>query len=139
MWLRLCAILERDVAMLFETDVLIWVLRGSTKAAKIIESDEERYISTVSYMELLQGARDKEEVRTIKRFLVDFGFEIMPLTQNIGYRASIYMEEYGLRAGMCMADALLAATAVENQVTLCTSNRKHYRPISDLDLKIFRP
>ena len=125
--------------MLFDTDVLIWVFRGNAKAARLIESAEDRNISVVSYMELLQGARDKEEVRTIKRFLVDFGFGMTPLTENIGYRASIYMEEYGLKAGMCMGDALLAATAVENQLALCTGNRKHYGPISDLDLKVFRP
>ena len=125
--------------MLFDTDVLICVFRGNAKAGKLIEAAEERLVSVVSYMELLQGARDKREVRTIKQFLVDCGFETVPLTENIGYRASIYMEEYGLKAGLCMADALLAATAVERQVVLCSGNRKHYRPIADLDLKAFRP
>jgi len=125
--------------MLFDTDVLIWVFRGSAKAAKFIESAEDRHISVVSYMELLQGARGKQEIRTTKRFLVDFGFQMVPLTENIGYRASIYIEEYCLKAGMSMADALLAATAVENQLTLCTGNRKHYKAVSDLDIKVFRP
>jgi predicted nucleic acid-binding protein len=49
------------------------------------------------------------------------------------------MEEYGLKAGLRMADALIAATAVENHVTLCSGDQRHYRVIKDLDIKTFRP
>ena len=125
--------------MLFDTDVLIWVFRGNSKAAKWIEGAEDRFLSVISYMELLQGARDKQEVRTIKAFLADAGFQMSPLSENIGHRASIYMEEFGLKAGMSIADALLAATAVENHLALCTANQRHYRGISELQLKLFQP
>jgi predicted nucleic acid-binding protein len=125
--------------MQFDTDVLIWFLRGHSSAARLIQNTTERHISVVSYMELLQGARDKKESRTIRSFLSDFNFQTLPLTENIGHRALIYIEEYGLKAGMCVADALVAATAVENRFTLATANRKHYRPIEDLDINIFRP
>jgi predicted nucleic acid-binding protein len=125
--------------MLFDTDILIWVFRGNKKAAGIIEKEEERLISIVTYMELLQGAKSKKEQINEKRFLTDFGFQIIPLIENIGLRASIYMEEYSLKTDMCMGDALIAATAVETQLTLCTSNQKHYKAITDLDLKTFKP
>ena len=125
--------------MLFDTDVLIWVLRGSQKAANLIDATEDRRISVISYMELLQGARDKSEIRSIRSLLVDNGFQIVPLTENIGHRASIYMEEYTLKSAMCLADALLAATAAENQFILCTANRKHYKQIADISLRIFKP
>jgi predicted nucleic acid-binding protein len=125
--------------MLFDTDVLIWLLRGSQTAAGIVEKSDWRQVSIVTYMELLQGARDRREVKTIKSFLTTFGFQMLPLSENIGHRAAIYMEEYGLKVAMCAADALLAATAVESQLTLCTGNRKHYHPIGDLDLQVFRP
>ena len=42
--------------MIFDTDILIWVQRGSEKAAKLIEKAEDRYLSIQSYMELLKGA-----------------------------------------------------------------------------------
>ena len=42
--------------MLFDTDVLIWALHGSAKAAKEIDNDDSRFISAVNYMELMQGA-----------------------------------------------------------------------------------
>ncbi len=125
--------------MLFDTDIIIWYLRGNGKAAQVIQNSDVRYISTVVYMELLQGARDKRETKLIRSFLKEAGFEILPLTENIGHRASVYMEEYCLKNGMCMADALLAATAVENQIVLCTANRKHYKAIAEIELKIFKP
>jgi len=89
-------------------------------------------------MELLQGAQSKKEMKLIRVFLKDFAFKMLPVTENIGHRASVYMEEYSLKVDMCLADALLAATAVENQLTLCTGNSKHYRPIKELELKVFR-
>ena len=49
------------------------------------------------------------------------------------------MEEYTLKTALYLADALIAATAIEHHLTLCTANRKHYREINELDLKIFRP
>jgi predicted nucleic acid-binding protein len=130
---------ERAATMQFDTDVLIWAFRGYGSAARLIENTPERYVSVISYMELLQGARDKKESRMIKSFLSDFGFQTLPLTENIGHRALIYIEEYGLKVSLCLADALVAATAVENHLPLATANRKHYRPIVDLDIHIFRP
>jgi predicted nucleic acid-binding protein len=125
--------------MLFDTDVLIWVFRGHSKAARFVDADDERTVSIVTYMELLQGARDQEETRAIKRFLAEMGFGMLPLTEDIGHRASIYMEEYALKVALTMGDALIAATAVEHDLTLCTGNQKHYRHIQELRLKRFRP
>jgi len=73
----------------------------------------------------MQGARKKSDLKANKRFLVDLGFTTHPLTENIGHRASIYMEEYALSTSMSMADALIAATAVEAGDTLLSANRKH--------------
>lgn len=125
--------------MLLDTDILIWVFRGNAKAAELVDSITERSISIITYMELIQGARNRQELKDIKGFLSDYGFEVLPLTENIGHRASIYLEEYGLKMALCSADALVAATATEYGMALCTANRKHYKPIRDLDLKLFRP
>jgi len=99
--------------MLFDTDVLIWVFRGNRRAARRVDSTEGRKISVVTYMELMQGARDRRDVRAIKDFLTAQGIEVVPLSENIGHRASIYVEEYGLSMAISVADALIAATAVE--------------------------
>ncbi len=125
--------------MLFDTDVLIWVLRGNAKAARAVDAADTRAVSVVTTMELLQSARDKREVRAIKSFLADMQFQTLPLTENIGHRASIYMEEYGLSVSMGLADALIAATAAEANETLVTGNDTHYRPVKELTVKRFRP
>ena len=104
-----------------------------------VDREDLRAVSIVTYTELLQGARDKAEVRAIKSFLADLDFRTLPLTENIGHRASIYLEEYGLRVSMSMADALIAAAAVEANAVLLTANDKHYRPIRELEIKRFRP
>ena len=57
-------------------------------------------------------------------------FQMLPLTENTGHRASIYMEEYGLSVSMCMADALIAATAIEANQTLLTGNDKYHNPFN---------
>ena len=123
--------------MIFDSDVLIWTLRGNEKAAQAIEQDEERAVSILSCMELIQGARNKAELAVIRRFLVDF--ETIALSQEIGYRGFLYMEQYALKAALTPIDALIAASAVEQQRTLCTANIKHFRQIPGLEIKAFRP
>ena len=125
--------------MIFDTDVLIWCLRGNAKAARVIEAAEDRAISIVNYMELIQGARGRREMSLIRSFLKDLDFRTLPLSEAIGHRAAVYMEEYTLKSGLALADALVAGTAVEAHEPLCTANAKHFRSLTELELKVFRP
>lgn len=125
--------------MLFDTDVLIWCFRGKAKAAKAIESADALAISAVTYMELVQGVRNKQELRAIRSFLADLHIPTLPLTENIGHRATIYLEEHALGAGLTMADALISATAMEHALPLCTGNAKHFKRIGDLEVQAFKP
>jgi len=125
--------------MLFDTDVIIWALRGNLKASGRIDGAASLHLSAVSYMELLKGARDKREQKAIQAFLRDLGFEQLPVTSAICHRAVIYVEEFALSSGLELADALIAATACEHGIELCTANDKHYRVVADLNLRIFRP
>lgn len=125
--------------MIFDTDVLIYAQRGSQEAALAIDSAEDRFVSVLSLMELLQGARDKADLRIIKRFMVELSFGALPLSENVGHRALVYIEEYGLSSGLRAADAIIAATAVEAAMPLTTANAKHFRAIKDLDLVVFKP
>jgi predicted nucleic acid-binding protein len=90
-------------------------------------------------MELLQCARDKQQHRLIKQFIADFAFTLLPLSENIGHRALVYIEEYGLSSGMRAGDAIIAATATENNMMLVSGNARHFKVIKDLELKVFKP
>ena len=125
--------------MLFDTDILIFVQRGNLKAAKKIEAAEKRCISVQTYMELLQDATNRRQHAEILDFLKSFNFKILPLSENIGYRAAIYVEEYSLSHSVRAGDALIAATAIEFGMELMSANRKHFRPIGELQFKHFRP
>jgi predicted nucleic acid-binding protein len=125
--------------MIFDTDIFIWAQRGNQKAAKMMEKSDERVLSVQTYMELLQCAKNKTQHKYTKDFLSSFGFTVLPLTENIGHRASIYIEEYSLSSGIRSGDAIIAATAVENSLTLASSNAKHFKSVKELQLKIFKP
>lgn len=125
--------------MLFDTDILIWIQRGNGRAAALVEREEDRSISVLTYMELLQGATEKRQHSLILDFLREYGFRVLPLSENIGHRAAIYVEEYSLSHGLRAGDAIIAATATESGSTLCTSNARHYRAIKELNLKVFKP
>lgn len=125
--------------MIFDTDVIIWVQRGNNKAARLIDSCDERYISIQTYMELLQNAKNKTQHQYIKTFLHEYNFTVLPLTENIGHRAAIYIEEYSLGNGITAGDAIIAATTIENKLILSTGSKKHFSHIKDLPAKYFSP
>jgi predicted nucleic acid-binding protein len=125
--------------VIFDTDILIWIQRGSAKAARLVEREEERLISVQTYMELLQCAENRRQQEITKQFLTDFGFKTVPFTENTGHRAAIYIEEYSLSHGLRAGDAVIASTAAEGNLTLCSGNAKHFKPIRDLKFKEFRP
>lgn len=125
--------------MIFDTDILIWCFRGDPKASRKIDSTSNKQISVVTLMELMQGARNQAEQRQIRNFLSSTGFTVLPLTDEIGHRASILIETHSLAGGLQLSDALIAATALEHGSRLCTGNAKHYRIVKELDLGVFRP
>ena len=97
--------------MIFETDVLIWTLRGNTRAARAIQRESERAMTVVNHMELMQGARDCRELALIKSFIKDLGFRVLPLSQRIGHRAAILMEEHTLSSGLPLAAVMTSHQA----------------------------
>lgn len=124
---------------LFDTDVLIWALRGNKKALDAVDAAEDRGISAVTYMELLRGAKDKRDFASTKRFVRLGGFSIFPITEAITERAVAIIEALALSNAIAPSDALVFATALQGGFTLCSGNYRHFKDIAGLESDIFRP
>ena len=125
--------------MLLDTDVLVWFFRGRESARAALAECASVELSAVSYMELVQGVRDKSELLGLRRAIGENGWRVIPVSEGISHRAVLYVERHALARGLRLADALIAATAVETGGALVTANVRHYRFLSDLDVRRYRP
>ncbi|MDN5872642.1 MAG: PIN domain-containing protein [Nitrococcus sp.] len=57
----------------------------------------------------------------------------------ISARASFLIEQCVLETGPRLADALIAATALEHGLPLLTGNDRHYQAVDGLEIAHFRP
>lgn len=125
--------------MIIDTDVIIWELRGNLNAKKIIHANIPFSISVITYMELVQGMRNKNELNKFIKQLTNWDVDIIQINNDISTRAMIYVEDYSLSHSMELADALIAATCINNSEILLTANEKHYKHIPNIQLGKFKP
>lgn len=127
--------------VVFDTDVLIWYLRGNDRAHRLIElvPHQQRMLSSLTFMELLQGCRNQEEARQVKAFITENISLVIHPDEIISRRAIALLEQHAFPHGLRVVDALIAATTLETGSSLVTANVKHYRPIARLHLIQFKP
>ena len=89
-------------------------------------------ISIISAIELVVGCRDKVELTQTQKFLQDC--TVLPVTATSSQIAYQLVESLYLSHGLIMADALIAATALEHDLTLYTRNTRHFRMIPELKI-----
>lgn len=126
-------------SMLIDSDVLIWLTRGHLGAARRLQDVTPWRISVVTYMELVQGCRDKTELARLKKGLAAHGTEVLQLTPAISERAADVVDLLALSHGMRLADALIASTTIEHELTLLSANAKHFGAVGNLQLEAFSP
>ena len=125
--------------MLIDTDVLIWHFRGNAKASYRLNGLPMLMISAVTWMELLQGFRSREEMRAVQKSLALRQVQRLALTPVITSQAVELMENLSLSHGLQMGDALIAATALIHGVPLFTGNVKHFGAVRLLQIEAFIP
>ena len=125
--------------MIFDTDVLIWYMKGNKKAFDVIENSKSFSISVVTYIELVQGMRNKSELNTLRKSLHAWKSEILYISEEISVKAMFFIEQHYLSHSIQLADALIGATAIAYGKTILTANDKHYKMIKDIQIKKFRP
>ena len=125
--------------MIIDTDVLIWYLRGNEKAFNLIENLSNFSISVISYMELVQGMRSKQELNSFRQALHAWNTDILYISEEISAKAMFAVEQHFLSHSIQLADALIGATAINYGLPLLTGNDKHYKIMKGIQLKRFRP
>lgn len=120
---------------LIGSDVLIDISQGIKAAREYVDAlTEEWGISQVSALELIVGARDQRELATIDAFLS--AYAIIPVRESTGKRAYELLKLYAKSHGLHVFDSLVAATAMEEGLTLVTRNQRHFGVIKGLPLAI---
>lgn len=114
---------------LADTTLLIEHLRGNNKASVFLKANSP-YISTVSIAELIQGSRDKNELKVALKLCVSLS-EIA-IDKRISNHAITLMKKFYLSKGLKFLDAIIASSVLENKLTLITGNLKHFNFIEGL-------
>ena len=125
--------------MIIDTDVLIWYMKGNEKAYEIIENSNTFFISVVTYIELVQGMRNKKELNNLRKALHGWNTQILYVSEEVSAKAMFYVEQHFLSHSIQLADALIGATAIAYGFPILTANDRHYKVMKDIQIKKFRP
>jgi len=104
-----------------------------------MENFESFSLSVVTYMELVQGMRNKNELNSLRQALYTWNATILYITEEISAKAMFAVEQHFLNHSMQLADVLIGSTAVAHGLPLLTGNGKHYKIMKDVQIKKFRP
>ena len=122
---------------LIDSDILIDASRGLAEAIAFLtfQKSEGSRISVISAMELIVGCRNAKELLQVQGFLQMV--TILPVSANVSQIAYQLMETFFLSHGLLIPDSLIAATAIEHEMTLYSKNVRHFGMIPGLT--IIRP
>jgi predicted nucleic acid-binding protein len=119
---------------LLDTNVLILHLRDQPDLTALLTGWSETHIlciSMVTRTEVLAGMHPHEEKRTLD--LLDSLISLV-VDETIADRAGRLIYQYARRGvQFSFADALIAATALRHNLTLVTTNARHF-PIPELHI-----
>lgn len=119
--------------ILIDTDVIVDFLRGHRLRIKSFFSDIERrkiygYLSVISLTELYEGLDNEEKEQALIK-LISY-FQLIPVDKNISLLAGkLKRQQY-----LGLADSLIAATCIDQNLSLFTFNKKHYQGIPNFEL-----
>jgi predicted nucleic acid-binding protein len=117
----------KDIACLVDTDVVIDFLRRREYARELLERWAEEgllVISTLTHLEVYQGIKAGEEEAT-NTFLD--GLTSIAVDVPIARRAGTMLGELRAKGTTIgIADAIIAATALQLNAPLLTNNVEHY-------------
>ena len=112
-----------------DTNVFSRIFTGDKAVKEFIETLPAA-VCTVVYVECLQGSKSNREKRIVERYIARF--ELCHLTSAISTRTIDLIRTYSNTHGLLLADALIAATCLEGNLTLVTYNVNDFQFVQDL-------
>lgn len=115
---------------LLDTTIFIDFLRGNIQAKNYLQHQPNLQCSLITAAELIQGARDKRAQYQTEQMLRKI--HIIPITQMVGEKMLKLIKIYAISNGLQIPDALIAATAIDRNLTLVTANTKHFSFLKEI-------
>lgn len=112
---------------LLDSNILILALRSQPAALDLLDrfrSRDEASISVVSRTEVLAGMRPPEERTTSELLLALLSLPVNAAIADRAGRLIYSLARNGIQ--LSFPDALIAATALEHDLTLVTTNARHF-------------
>lgn len=117
------------IEYLVDTNIFIHILKGNAELASLVDG-LNCAIDTTVYVELIQGSKNKADVEKIELALTEY--KLIHFSEDISRRTIALIRTYSKSHGLLYADAVIAATCVENDLTLLTLNNRDFRFIKGI-------
>nr|MBC7613557.1 type II toxin-antitoxin system VapC family toxin [Pseudopedobacter sp.] len=120
--------------ILCDTNILIEIYKNNSEIIETIKQigQENIFVSDVTCAELLYGARNKKELKTIRSDLNKLN--VLPIQSFISSLSVELVEKYCLSHKLSLPDALIASTALHHNIELFTLNTKDFKFIEGIKL-----
>ena len=126
--------MAEKLTFLVDTCIFIDYLRGEAGVYDFLATDQDidLVMSTVTMMELMVGAFNKQEVQRIQKAFKKIN--VIFINEDISKTAQDLVQTYTKSHNLHIADALIAATTLYLNATLITYNKSDFRYIPHLTL-----
>jgi tRNA(fMet)-specific endonuclease VapC len=127
--------MEKEELVVCDSDVLIEVLDRSNNSIenRLIELGTDKLsISSITYSEVVFGAYDKQHQKKLINRLNNF--ILIEIDSPIDFIHRELIKKYSLSHKLSIQDAIVAATALKDNYSLYTLNKKDFKFIEGLKL-----
>lgn len=117
--------------ILIDTYILIKVFRGNGFHKSILDKEVKNLaISSVTYIELLSGLKTRSRIIELNKQMR--AYQLIHISETISIKSLEIVVKYTSSNSIRIADSLIAATAIVNNLRLFTDNKKDYDFIKGL-------
>lgn len=115
---------------LIDTNILIDFLRGHQEAINFFaQTSQTSILSAITVAELYSGTKGQHELQQLE--LLISRFSVISLTPDIARKSGLIKKKYQPSHSIGIADAVIAASALELKAKLITLNLKDFPMIDD--------